>query len=355
MYISGRSCKNCGKYFTPHRKHGEYCKESCRIAAYKKRHGIPIPDFDLLSKVKIQSKLQLKKSQVKSALLSAMGEYAKLELSTKSYLEQEGRYESVVNKKAEYEEYIASGRKGVMKFNVLDYELQDAAKITMIATEKLKPIRAKMMERIIEIEKLRKELEKIEHDHYIETSQTSNKLHTAATVSQKEFETLEFTGEWRKLFGKPERGFTAVIYGEKFGGKSTFALKFADYLTNFGKVIYFSAEEGVKMTMQNKLKALGINNESLKISDEQLPEAIMKTSKRFDFAVIDSLTTVGITADDLRNAKLKGANTSYIGINHITTDGRAKGGTGQLHNPDIIVKIEPIGKPIIEKNRYSEE
>ncbi len=81
----------------------------------------------------------------------------------------------------------------------------------------------------------------------------------------------------------------------------------------------------------------------------------MKTSKRFDFAVIDSLTTVGITADDLRNAKLKGANTSYIGINHITTDGRAKGGTGQLHNPDIIVKIEPIGKPIIEKNRYSEE
>ena len=77
-------------------------------------------------------------------------------------------------------------------------------------------------------------------------------------------------------------------------------------------------------------------------------------AKQFDFAIIDSLTTANITADDLRNAKLANAKTAYIGINHITTDGRAKGGTGQLHNPDIVIKIEPIGLPIIEKNRYSE-
>ena len=81
----------------------------------------------------------------------------------------------------------------------------------------------------------------------------------------------------------------------------------------------------------------------------------MAMSKKFDFAVIDSLTTAGITADDLRNAKLRGVQTSYIGINHITTDGRAKGGTGQEHNPDMVIRIEPFGNAIVEKNRDHEE
>lgn len=353
MYISSRVCKNCGKVFTPKRKHGAYCKESCRIADYKKRHGIPTPDFSLISKTKIATKEQINQAEIQSHLRTLLGQYTVLENQEKPLLVQEQAYEKEMQRKREYDEKRARGE--FTYSYVGDYDIKRAVERTERATIELKPIRAKKAELVTKIEKARAELSKIEQIIYIEENKTANKLHTAASIVSKQFDALEFQGKWKTLLGKPERGFTAIVYGEKFSGKSTFALSFLHYLSRFGKCIFFSVEEGVKMTLQNKLKELGITGNSIMFSDEQLPEAILAAAKKFDFAVIDSLTTAGITADDLRNAKLRGEKTSYIGINHITTDGRAKGGTGQEHNPDIVVKIEPVGRAIIEKNRYHEE
>lgn len=355
MYWTTKSCQNCGRLFTPKRKHGLYCKESCRIASYKKRHNIPIPNFAFYTLQPIPSPLDLKKQELTSSILEYGTLLGKLEREAKQDLIDEQRYQTVINEKQQYEDY----KSGKLKWEgfgyarmVHDSTVQRAEEITLKAIERLKPMRVKKMELVNKIEKLQKELDEVEHNLFINKNKTTNKLSDAASIAQEVFDSIQFTGKWKELLGKPERGFTAVVYGKKFSGKSTFALEFADYLTNFGTVIYFSVEEGMKMTLQNKLKLLGISNPKLKLSAEQLPEAIMKMSKQFDFAIIDSLTTANITADDLRNAKLTGAKTSYIGINHVTTEGIAKGGTGQLHNPDIIIQIQPIGKPIVEKNRY---
>ncbi len=357
MLLSTKICKNCGKPFTPKRKHGVYCKESCRIAAYKKREGIPLPDFSLLKNNNLPSREEIRKRELNGLMSEAAARINQIERSMKTDQIDEQAYSITIEQKRKHTEWLnASDPKDRVwsrePKKISDYDLQRAEERTLRASEKLKPKREEINQLLKNIQKYQKELESLEQEIYISKNKTANKLHTASSLNETTFETLDFAGEWKTLLGVPERGFTALIYGEKFCGKSTFALKLADYLTKFGKVIYFSVEEGVKMTMQNKLRTLGITNSKLNISSEQLPEAIMKMAKKFDFAIIDSLTTADISADDLRNAKLANAKTAYIGINHITTDGRAKGGTGQLHNPDIVIKIEPIGKPIVEKNRY---
>jgi hypothetical protein len=357
MYILTKSCKNCGKPFTPKRKHGVYCKESCRIAAYKKREGIPTPDFSMLKKIaNLPTSDEIRRLNLLGLIAEASAKINAIEFSISKDMKHEEQYNLLVEKKRKNAEYEAGraplGTGKAWRNNVSEYDLSRYAEATAKGYEITRPRREELLELTKNIEKYRKELEVADHEIYISKNQTSNKLHTAASLNETEFDVLEFEGEWKTLLGRPERGFTAVIYGEKFSGKSTFALKLADYLTKFGTVIYFSVEEGVKMTMQNKLRTLGITNSKFNISAEQLPEAIMKMAKKFDFVIIDSLTTADISADDLRNAKLVSSKTAYIGINHITTDGRAKGGTGQLHNPDIVIKVEPIGKPVVEKNRY---
>ena len=356
MYLSTKICKNCGKTYTPKRKHGVYCKESCRIAAYKKREGIPLPDFSLL-KSNLPSREEIRKRELNGLMSEAAARINQIERSMKTDQIDEQAYSIAIEQKRQHTEWLnASAPKDRVwsraPKQIHDYDLQRAEERTLRASEKLKPKREEINQLLKTIQRYGKELESLEQEIYISKNKTAGKLHTALSLSEMTFETLDFTGEWKTLLGVPERGFTALIYGEKFCGKSTFALKLADYLTKFGTVIYFSVEEGAKMTMKNKLQALGITNPKLNITSEQLPEAIMKAAKKYDFAIIDSLTTADISADDLRNAKLANAKTAYIGINHITTDGRAKGGTGQLHNPDIVIKIAPIGIPIVEKNRY---
>jgi hypothetical protein len=360
MFLSTKICKNCGKVFTPKRKHGLYCKVACRVGAHKIRHGLPVPDFSLLNNNNLPSREEIRKRELNGLMSEAAAKINQIERSMKTEQIDEQAYNLIMEKKRQHTEWMNAEPSKDRVWTreppkVHDLDLIRAEERTLRASEKLKPKREEINQLLKSIQKYGKELESLEQEIYISKNKTANKLHTASSLSETTFETLGFTGEWKTLLGVPERGFTALIYGEKFCGKSTFALKLADYLTKFGKVIYFSVEEGVKMTMQNKLRALGITNSKLNISEEQLPEAIMKMAKKFDFAIIDSLTTANITADDLRNAKLANAKTAYIGVNHITVDGKAKGGTGQLHNPDIVIRIEPIGLPIIEKNRYHQD
>ncbi|MEO0337601.1 MAG: hypothetical protein AAF242_00160 [Bacteroidota bacterium] len=66
----------------------------------------------------------------------------------------------------------------------------------------------------------------------------------------KKFVTYDFDGKWLESFGRPERNFKAVVYGESGNGKTDFCIKLAKYMTNFGKVYYNSFEEGISQTLQ---------------------------------------------------------------------------------------------------------
>lgn len=365
--LSSKHCENCGRLFVPERKHGKYCKESCRIAAYKKRHGIAAPDFKLLTELnkRLSTPEERKMIELQSALRRQFDILADLERQEKSYLTMEKSMEQMRIKQEEYDLYqrekdISSSDYNPKYYEKYQYryisepskyEWEKAQKDAETAYKALKPIRTKINYAIAEINGLKGNIEGLNEDLYIERNRTSGKIITSDEILERKYDTIAFEGEWKKLLSTPEYGFMMNIYGEKFAGKSTFALRLLQYLQNFGKCIYFSVEEGDKLTVQSKLKAL--NMRGLDISTEQLPQAILKIASKYDFVLIDSLSSAKIDAQTLREARLRSKKaTSYIGILHVRTDGRLKGGTEFEHNPDIILHLGKDHKITVEKNRY---
>nr|MCR4560193.1 hypothetical protein [Bacteroidales bacterium] len=54
---------------------------------------------------------------------------------------------------------------------------------------------------------------------------------------------LNFKGEWADFLGEPERNFYMIISSPPGHGKTTFCIRFANYLAdNFGRVIFFENE-----------------------------------------------------------------------------------------------------------------
>lgn len=67
----------------------------------------------------------------------------------------------------------------------------------------------------------------------------------------RKFDVFEFDGPWKSSFGYPEKNFSAIVYGASGNGKTDFCIKFAKYLTQFGRVYYNSFEEGISKTLQD--------------------------------------------------------------------------------------------------------
>lgn len=67
---------------------------------------------------------------------------------------------------------------------------------------------------------------------------------TLNNLRDKTFKTFDFKGIWADTFGQPEKNGAWLIYGAEKNGKTWFALKLAEYLSQFDKTLYISAEEG---------------------------------------------------------------------------------------------------------------
>ena len=97
-------------------------------------------------------------------------------------------------------------------------------------------------------------------------------------LQKKQFKTLNFTGEWERLIGKPEQNFSMMIYRQPRHGKSHLAGRLSEYLANnFGTVLYNSSEQGVGTSLQNMLKEPDSNN--LRISSFKDFESVKKFLK----------------------------------------------------------------------------
>lgn len=70
-------------------------------------------------------------------------------------------------------------------------------------------------------------------------------------IMNKKYHTLDFSGEWLDTFGAPSDPFHCLVFGHPKNGKTTFMMRFAKYLTGFGKVFYSSIEEGDTKTTQD--------------------------------------------------------------------------------------------------------
>jgi len=127
-----------------------------------------------------------------------------------------------------------------------------------------------------------------------------NRAYSVSNVLSKKFNPLGFTGEWESTLGKPDKAFSAIIWGGTTNGKTEAAIKFAKYLTNFGKVAYDSLEQGLSATIQqalirNHMDTLG--NSFILLDREPFDDLIIRMSKPKspDFLFIDSVQYTRIT------------------------------------------------------------
>lgn len=168
----------------------------------------------------------------------------------------------------------------------------------------------------------------------------------------KQFKTLDFTGEWKKLIGTPEQNFALMIYGQAGNGKSTFAVNLSEYLANnFGYVLYNSAEEGVSLSLQDKLKKL--NTDQLRVSSFKDFDSIKRHLKASlsKFVVLDSVNHMSLTADQVEELKRMDPTRGFITIHQVTKTGEFKGDNKFLHNCDVEIMVDDR-VPIVKKNRY---
>jgi hypothetical protein len=131
-------------------------------------------------------------------------------------------------------------------------------------------------------------------------SKKINRAYSVSNVLSKKFNPLEFEGEFEATFGKPDKAFSAIIFGGSSDGKTEVAIKAAKYLTNFGKVAYDTLEQGISATIQQALIRNHLDtceNSFILLDREPFDELIIRMSKPKspDFLIIDSIQYLRIT------------------------------------------------------------
>jgi hypothetical protein len=185
---------------------------------------------------------------------------------------------------------------------------------------------------------------------------------SVAKLHNISFKNYAFTGKWEALLGNPAKGFGAFIYGESGQGKTTFSLQLAAYLTTFGKVLYYSIEEGISSTIQNNIQRSGLNNNPKLILgqydyssfDSAWEDLIAECHKKrsANFIIIDSLEYSEISSKDIKKFKRE------FPLKNILIIGRAEGnkpfssqGKKVYYDLDIAIYVRDF-VAYIQKNRF---
>jgi hypothetical protein len=178
-------------------------------------------------------------------------------------------------------------------------------------------------------------------------------LMSASDVSNQEFVLLPFTGVWEALVGKPEKNFTMMLHGEPNAGKSTFLMKFAQYLTKIGSVLYVSPEEHGSVTLRDKVNTY-LNPLPSNIAFAPDFESITlggSTVSDFDCVIIDSVTDLKLSLDEFKTLKRENPQTAFVLVLQHNKDGSFRGGKEWEHEVQIVGEVSN-GTITIYKNRY---
>lgn len=169
----------------------------------------------------------------------------------------------------------------------------------------------------------------------------------AAIISSSQFANLEFAtiglkDKWKEFIGDPAPGFTAMVFGMPKMGKSYLCVDFASYLAkNHGKVLYVSKEEFMSPTLALKIKDKDAATENLDIAG-----AIPADLSAYKFVLLDSVTSLKLTPDDLKKLEEKFPNISFIYVFQVTKAGSARGTNEYMHNVDVVIEIPEKGKAV---------
>lgn len=414
-----RVCEHCGTHFTAKRSDARFCSDSCRSLNNRKINGTPEPDFlnkkigNAPEQEKNQQRIIKKENPEWIKLNNELTHFTSLKNEIEKRKTEVVKYLSELSVKWEVTfvgalggaligaglgaltddpkgekigALLGTGIGGVAGYaigkninqkerntiNLLGMELIELDKqinAYAIEIESLK-IRLNKTRRILKIRvqdepnskvKVEVPLTEIKPVQPVlrgnnAKTESNPKVMTASEVAEKEFKVWNLQMPYTDFLGSPEHGFSALVTGIAGQGKSTFCLKLAGYLANnLGKVIFISSEEGQRMTMQNKIKALKIESDKLHIAESKSKTDLEKVLAEYPtpFVFIDSINHLGINADELEALKTKYPTRCFITIQQANKNGSYKGSSAFGHNTDIIIEVNE-GKAITTKNRFKD-
>ncbi|MEC3875968.1 ATP-binding protein [Chryseobacterium salviniae] len=182
-----------------------------------------------------------------------------------------------------------------------------------------------------------------------------SKAISSTDLLSKKYDLIQWEGEWYDNFEEPEASGTWFISGQSGMGKTSFMLELAKQLSNFGRVLFNSLEEGTSRTMQKAWKRHQVAEKGRKIQliQEKPDELIARLDKRESpkFIIIDSFQYTGLNFDQYLAIKKKFPNKLFIYNSQM--DGSkpmGKVATKILYDADLKIWVE--GFKAFSKGRY---
>jgi hypothetical protein len=114
-----------------------------------------------------------------------------------------------------------------------------------------------------------------------------------------QFNTIGLKGKWLNLIGDPSPNFSTMVFGKPKMGKSYLCIDFAGHLArHHGKVVYVAVEEGLGLTLMQKL-----NDKDVKHSNLFVASVLPSDLSPYDFIFLDSVNKLGLSAEEFNFTK----------------------------------------------------
>lgn len=184
------------------------------------------------------------------------------------------------------------------------------------------------------------------------------RAYSNANVRAARFKTAPFEGAWLASIGMPVLRGTWLIYGGSGSGKTSFCLQLAKYLSQFGRVLYNSLEQGLSPTMQSAWLSGGMEEAGrrVKLLDrESYDELFERLARRQspEIVIIDSINYLrGLRLSDYQLLSQRYRKKLFIIVAH-EKGGEPKGALAQAIRYDADVKIRVEGYRAMVTSRYA--
>jgi len=381
------NCLNCGESYERKRKNHKFCSNKCRTAHWKRKNGVVNPFAPNKKDSNIGSYNQ-PKPFVKRRLPNATS--PKLYETTKLHPSVDEEVNLLQQQKNYWINVINQAQNGVLPIGAVFGAFigaivngSDGENVDKVAGAAAGGTIGHLVDLLREknkddyINTAYNEIQRIEHrikllsqvrnqliDFKNNIPQKDQKSNTEISIGDivldseylmnSNIKKLELTGVWKWLLGYLEPDSYGLITGLPKNGKTTFALKLANYLqNNHGKVLYFQSEQrGDSLTFADSIQRTGTSNKTIHKNPprnlNKLLEIIEENQAKFVF--IDSVNNMGFTAGDMRRFKEE-KSFCFFGIMQSTKDGSFKGDQEFLHDCDVMIRLEKF-EANITHSRY---
>ncbi|HOZ95367.1 MAG TPA: hypothetical protein PLS07_00785 [Niabella sp.] len=177
---------------------------------------------------------------------------------------------------------------------------------------------------------------------------------TINKILDKVHTVFPFDGLYQQVFGHPETSGLWLLYGMEKNGKTWFALKLSEYLSQFRKVLYVSAEEGTGSNFQQAVKRAKLHHRNSRLLFvDYLPVAdihLMLTRRHAPGVVlIDNTTVYGreLRSTDLVGLMREHKHTLFVVLAH-ERRGEPEGATAVMSKKlaQVIIRVQGLSAQI---------